>query len=165
MAVPLLTHDTQIISLKPEKHLFINLINNIFFPNVITDLPAVSDPGITNQKEDVEPDGDFLDILSATTAPSDAPTAAVDSADQDISATHNDPEALTVDKPIPDTPNASGSSISDGPLAAVKTEPKPLQREAPVEAAAAAVAAISSPPRKPGRLAKIKPKPNLLRAR
>ncbi|XP_056443714.1 transcription factor TFIIIB component B'' homolog isoform X1 [Gadus chalcogrammus] len=125
-------------------------------------LPAVSDPGITNQKEDVEPDGDFLDILSATTAPSDAPTAAVDSAHQDISATHNDPEALTVDKPIPDTPNASGSSISDGPLAAVKTEPKPLQRDAPVEAAA--VAAISSPPRKPGRLAKIKPKPNLLRA-
>ncbi|XP_030209920.1 titin isoform X2 [Gadus morhua] len=127
-----------------------------------TDLPAVSDPGITNQKEDVEPDGDFLDILSATMAPSDAPTPALDSAHQDISATHNDPEALTVDKPIPDTPNASGSSISDGPLAAVKTEPKPLQREAPVEAAA--VAAISSPPRKPGRLAKIKPKPNLLRA-
>ncbi|XP_059906363.1 transcription factor TFIIIB component B'' homolog isoform X2 [Gadus macrocephalus] len=126
-----------------------------------TDLPAVSDPGITNQKEDVEPDGDFLDILSATTAPSDAPT--VDSAHQDISATHNDPEALTVDKPIPDTPNASGSSISDGPLAAVKAEPKPLQREAPVEAAVP-VAAISSPPRKHGRLAKIKPKPNLLRA-
>ncbi|CAL8387624.1 unnamed protein product [Boreogadus saida] len=127
-----------------------------------TDLPAVSDPGITNQKEDVEPDGDFLDILSATTAPSDAPTPAVDSAHQDICATHNDPGALTVDKPIPDTPNASSSSISDGPLAAVNTEPKPLQREAPVEAAA--VAAISSPPRKHERLAKIKPKPNLLRA-
>ncbi|CAL8320631.1 unnamed protein product [Lota lota] len=125
----------------------------------ITEGPTVSDPDTANQKEDVEPNCD-IPFLPPVTAPSDAPTPAVDSTHQDSRATHDDAATLTEDEPIPDTPGESSSSIRDSLLAALSTEPEPLQRDATEEAA---VSAVSSPPSKRGRLPKIKPKPNLLR--